>query len=467
MSGETSHQEHIGPYRLLSRLGGGAGTAHRAAGPDGRDVAIRLLPPGAVPDIARMRSVLSPYVVDVLGGEPGGTRPYVVSRFVPGRPLAEHVAAHGPMGGAALGRMALGLAKALAALHQAGLTHGDLGPGTVLVVDDAPVVVDFALTGRAGTPGDVPADVRAWAVTLLFAATGRPDETAVSSSGELPVGPAPELPAGLIAALPEGLRPLVAAAARPDASARPSAADLAEAVARLDLPPSPARPPATAHTAHTAHTAYTAPASPPAPAAPAPEPPAPSGAQGSAARAHELAVAQGWARLLAAMVVVVGVGVAVMMPIVGLLASLAAVTLLRAGAASTVRGRAWALGRTLLTVPYAAAFTVAVPLGLVAAAAVGGEIDPLAACAFGAGAGAAVLWSAPGVTGPRRQLERMALAVARRPGGIAAAGVLLGALALFAVVGAMSLTPSFAPMYGLQSSLEATLDRLQNALNGT
>ncbi|WP_242901308.1 hypothetical protein [Actinomadura terrae] len=458
MSGETGHQEHIGPYRLLSRLGGGAGTAHRAAGPDGRDVAIRLLPPGAVPDIARMRSVLSPYVVDVLGGEPGGTRPYVVSRFVPGRPLAEHVAVHGPMGGAALGRMALGLAKALAALHQAGLTHGDLGPGTVLVVDDAPVVVDFALTGRAGTPGDVPADVRAWAVTLAFAATGRPDETAVTSSGELPIGPSAELPADLIAALPGALRPLVRAAAHPDPSARPSAADLAEAVARLDLPPldlptSPAPPPA-----------------PPAPARPVPEAPlseAPAADQGSAARAHELAVAQGWARLLAAMVVVVGVGVAVMMPIVGLLASLAAVTLLRLGAAPSVRGWAWALGRTLLTVPYAAVFTVAVPLGLVAAAAVGGEVDPLAACAFGAGAGAAVLWTAPGVTGPRRQLERMALAAARRPGGIAAAGVLLGVLALFAVVGAMSLTPSFAPMYGLQSSLEATLDRLQNALNGT
>src|SRR5437868_9908436 len=111
MSGETSHQEYIGPYKLLSRLGGGIGAVHRAAGPDGRDVAIRLLPPGAVPDVARMRDVLSPYVVDVLDGEPAGPSPYVVSRFVPGRPLAEHVAEQGPMGGAVLRRMALGLAK--------------------------------------------------------------------------------------------------------------------------------------------------------------------------------------------------------------------------------------------------------------------------------------------------------------------------------------------------------------------
>ncbi|WP_424923080.1 hypothetical protein, partial [Actinomadura rubrisoli] len=187
--------------------------------------------------------------------------------------------------------------------------------------------------------------------------------------------------------------------------------------------------------------------------------------EGTSAAAHELAVARGWARLLAAMVVVIAVGVVIMMPIAGLVLSLAAVTLLRAVGARTVRGRAWALGRTLLTVPYAAAFAVAVPLGLVTVSAVGGEIDSLGAGAFGAGAGAAVLWTAPGVSGPRRQLERAFLAVARQPRHIAAAVVVLGVLALLAVVGAMSLTPSFAPMYGLQSTLESSMDRLQNAVD--
>src|SRR5437868_10418147 len=181
MSGETSHQEYIGPYKLLSRLGGGIGAVHRAAGPDGRDVAIRLLPPGAVPDVARMRDVLSPYVVDVLDGEPAGPSPYVVSRFVPGRPLAEHVAEQGPMGGAVLRRMALGLAKALAAIHQVGLAHGDLGPGTVLVVDGAPVVIDFGLTGG----GDAPGDVASWGTAVAFAATGRPDAALGALPGAL------------------------------------------------------------------------------------------------------------------------------------------------------------------------------------------------------------------------------------------------------------------------------------------
>ncbi|QKG25887.1 serine/threonine protein kinase with WD40 repeats, partial [Actinomadura verrucosospora] len=212
MSGETSHQEHIGPYRLLARAGGGDGV-RRATGPDGRDVAIRLLPPGAAPDIERMRAVLSPYAADVLDGETGVRRPYVVSRFVPGRPLAEVVAEQGPMSGDALRRMAVGLAKALAAVHRAGLAHGELGPGTVLVVDGAPVVVDFGLTAGAHGPGDV----HAWAATVTFAATGR---------FEVP----PD-------ALPADLRPLVAAAADPDPAARPDAERLAEAASGLVVRP--------------------------------------------------------------------------------------------------------------------------------------------------------------------------------------------------------------------------------------
>jgi hypothetical protein len=423
MSGETGHQEHIGPYRLLARPVGATGV-HRATGPDGRDVAIRLLAPGAAPDIERMRAVASPYAADVLGGETGVRRPYVVSRFVPGRPLAEVVAEQGPMAGDALRRMAAGLAKALAAVHRAGLAHGELGPGTVLVVDGAPVVVDFGLAEGAHGPGDV----RAWAVTVTFAATGRD-------------GAPPD-------ALPADLRPLVEAAAHPDPAARPDAERLAEEASRLVVRPArpvPAPAPAVEETAP--------PVAPPPAARPAAEP-------------EEPAVARAWARLLAAMVVVIGVGVAVMMPIAGLLLTLVAVTALRAATSGTVAGWASALGRTALTVPYAAVLAVAVPLGLAAASVIGGEIDSLGACALGAGAGAAVLWTAPGVSAPRRQLVRMFMAVAASPRRIAVAGVALGVLALLAVVGAMSLMPSFAPMYGLQSTLERSMDRLQNALDG-
>lgn len=471
MNRETSHQENIGPFRLLTRLGGGDGTVHRATGPDGRDVAIRLLPAasgasgasagraGAVPDVARMRGVLSPYVVDVLGGDPAADPPYLVSRLVPGRPLDGDVAERGPMAGAGLRRVALGLAKALAAIHQEGLAHGALGPGTVLVVDGSPVVVDFGLVPGATEAGDV----RAWADTVAFAATG-------AAAGAEPG-----------AGVPEALRPLLAAASADDPADRPSAARLAASCAALDLGPAgPPRVPQPAgpsggmdaaggtDAAGETGAAGEAGAAREAGAAGKTRAAAPGGGEegpaGAGAGRNELAVVQGWARLLAATVVVIAVGVAVMAPVVGLVLSVAAVTGLRAAGASSPRGRLRAVGRTLVTLPYAAVFAVAVPLGLIAVSAVGGEIDALSACAFGAGAGAAVLWTAPGVRAPRARLERLFLLVARVPRHIAVAGVVLGVLALLAVVGAMTLTPSFAPMYGWQSSLEGWIDRAQAAL---
>ncbi len=440
MSGKTSPR-HIGPYRLLSP--DGAGAVRRAAGPDGRDVAIRLLPPGAAPDIGRMREVASPYVVDVLDGEPAGPQPYVVSRFVPGRPLGDAVAEHGPVSGDALRGMAYGLAKALAAIHRAGLAHGALGPETVLVVDDAPVVADFALTAGGDSGGGAADDVGAWAATVTFAATGRRDASAE--------------------ALPSGLRPLVEAASRPDPRERPAAEELAEAASKLDLPARPAPAPGTGPGLVPRARPESAPA---ASAGPRPKV-AGEAASARGVAAHEMRVALGWARLLTAMAVVIAVAVAIIAPVAGLAASLAAVTLLRLAAAPERRGaRGWAeaFGRTLLTVPYAAACTVAVPVGLAAVAAAGGRIDSLLACAFGAGAGAAALWTAPGVHGPRRRLERLLLPLARRPRPVAAAVVGLGVPALLAVVGAMTLEPSFAPMYGLQQTLESSLDRLQHAV---
>ena len=275
MSGETSHQEHIGPYRLLSRLGDG-GAVRRAAGPDGRDVAVRLLPGGAAPDIARMCGVLSPYVVDVLDGDAAGSAPYVVSRYVPGRPLAETVAERGPMPDAALRRLAFGLAKGLAAIHAAGLAHGRLGPGAVLIVDDAPVVVDFGLDAGAAAADDV----LAWAATVVSAAGADARSSDALSSDALPVD-----------ALPAELRPLVAAAADPDAARRPDAAELAEAASRLDLPQAPAPP------------VPPRPGVPPSPGTPPAAPPPPDAAgpaPGTEAGALGLRVARGWARLLAA-----------------------------------------------------------------------------------------------------------------------------------------------------------------------
>ncbi|GAA3984533.1 hypothetical protein GCM10023085_78330 [Actinomadura viridis] len=468
MSRETRHQEHIGPYRLLARVAGGVGTVHRAADPDGRDVAIRLLPPGTY-DIAAMRNVLSPYVVDVLDGDDAADPPYVVSRFVPGRPLDESLT--GPLRGAGLRQTALGLARALAALHQAGLAHGDLRPDHILVVDGAPVVIDFGLV-----PGDPARDLRAWAANVAFAATADPRCLAADD---------PAAAAG--DAVPAPLGALLRAAADPAGAL--TAAELAESVAALTLDTAldpgldtgldaaPAGPSRDA----VPGAGVEEPRRPEEPeAAPQAVPQAGAGAGAGAgaaeggrgaepsaaaaterARAHELAVARAWARLLTVMVVVIAVGVAIAVPLAGIVLSLVSVTVLR----GTSAGWAAGVARTAVTVPYAAVAAVAVTLGLAGMSVFRVEVDPLGACAFGAGAAAGVLWAAPGVTGPRRHLEEVFASVARAPRRIAVAGVVLGALALVAVVAAISLTPTLAPLYGLQSSLESGVARLQAALH--
>ena len=96
---------------------------------------------------------------------------YLVSEYVPGPLLSEVVAADGPRTGAELEALAIGMATGLAAVHQAGLVHGEFGPEHVVLGVDGPRVIGFDITPPYGnaTPA---ADMLAWAQTVLFAASG-------------------------------------------------------------------------------------------------------------------------------------------------------------------------------------------------------------------------------------------------------------------------------------------------------
>ena len=196
--------EHLGPYELLSRLGsGGFGEVHLALDPDGRTVAIKVLHPhvaadkAAVARLARevetMRRVGGAHIAEVLDASLEGDRPYIVTRYVQGRPLSAV-----PVPVADLRRLAAGLADALQAMHQAGVIHRDLKPANVIVTEGEPVVIDFGIASAldslsvtasgavVGTPGYLApeiireslitqaADVHALASTVFFAATGLP-----------------------------------------------------------------------------------------------------------------------------------------------------------------------------------------------------------------------------------------------------------------------------------------------------
>jgi serine/threonine protein kinase len=204
-----SGDERLGPYRLRERLGeGGMGVVYFALDPDDSPVAVKVLRQG-VPaeatarhrlarEVETMRLIHSPFVAEVVDADVEGSPPYIVTRYVAGRTLEDVVATDGPLTGAALARLACGLAAGLDAVHAAGVVHRDLKPGNVMLVDGEPVVIDFGIaqaldstrltmTGMfMGTPGYLapeviegklngPAsDVHSWAATMAYAATGRP-----------------------------------------------------------------------------------------------------------------------------------------------------------------------------------------------------------------------------------------------------------------------------------------------------
>ncbi|TYB60272.1 protein kinase [Nonomuraea sp. PA05] len=200
----------IAGYRLIGRLGeGGQGTVHLAvpaAGDDTTRVAVKLLRAELAGDAEAARRFVrevelarrvAPFcTAQVLATGLHEGRPYIVSEYVEGPTLAEVVRAEGPRTGASLHRLAIGTVTALAAIHQAGIVHRDFKPSNVLLAADGPRVIDFGVAraldltstltgGVIGTPafmapeqfGQVspgpPADLFAWAGTLVFAASGR------------------------------------------------------------------------------------------------------------------------------------------------------------------------------------------------------------------------------------------------------------------------------------------------------
>ncbi|GAA4073739.1 serine/threonine-protein kinase [Nonomuraea soli] len=256
----------LGPYRLLSELGaGGFGQVHLALDPEGHTVAVKLLHPQVAADasalarlareVETMRLVRGPYIAEVLDVSLDGARPYLVTRYVQGKPLS---AAPKPVPD--LARLARGLAAALLAMHQAGVVHRDLKPANVMISDGDPVVIDFgiarafdSLSATApgaviGTPGYLApeviegrpaaaaADVFSFGATLAYAATGRQPfgDGPLSAVAYRVVHQEPDLDG-----VPGWLEPLVLECLRRDPATRPTAAELC---LRLGVPLSAGSP---------------------------------------------------------------------------------------------------------------------------------------------------------------------------------------------------------------------------------
>ena len=156
----------IGGYELRGRLGeGGFGVVYLGLSPAGRAVAVKVLQRELARDAEFLRrfqrevtaaqQVSGIYTAPVVASGIDDRPPWVATAFVPGPPLDQVVAGHGPLPEPALWRLLAGLVEALQAIHACALVHRDLKPANVMLAADGPRVIDFgiskALDGTAVT----------------------------------------------------------------------------------------------------------------------------------------------------------------------------------------------------------------------------------------------------------------------------------------------------------------------------
>lgn len=203
-------------------IGSGAfGTTYRAIRDDGRAGALKVLDEAPGDELRALASLCHPCVPGMLdaGSAP---RPFLVMELARGEAL-DRVLREGPLGLERAAATTAALAHALAAVHHAGMTHGDVKPANALIGDGPTDVwlVDFGMVGRRGgtvryaapeqgvTGPTAASDV--FALGLLFGELlGSPEE-----------GPIPG---------PPWCAQLLASMTSPDPAARPTAAEVADAL---------------------------------------------------------------------------------------------------------------------------------------------------------------------------------------------------------------------------------------------
>lgn len=158
--GNSGRMRSFGPYTNLVEIGrGGMAAVYRATAPDGRLVALKLLPPHLAAD-ATMRARFEqesnlglnhPNIVRVnRSGVVDGT-PYIEMEYVAGEPLDRLVARAGPLSPEATARILLDAGRALDYAHARGVIHRDVKPSNVIVrTDGSAMLADFGVAKAMG-----------------------------------------------------------------------------------------------------------------------------------------------------------------------------------------------------------------------------------------------------------------------------------------------------------------------------
>ena len=156
-------------YCILEEIGkGGMGVVYRARDQRlDKDVAIKVLPPGALADdLARKRfrkealvlaKLNHPNITTIHDFDTQGGIDFLVMEYIPGAMLSEKLVA-GPLPENEVIRLGAQLAQGLAAAHEQGLVHRDLKPGNLRITPDSRLkVLDFGLAKLLGH--DAEADI--------------------------------------------------------------------------------------------------------------------------------------------------------------------------------------------------------------------------------------------------------------------------------------------------------------------
>jgi serine/threonine protein kinase len=155
----------LGPYRLEELLGeGGMGVVFKAVRePDGEIVALKVLRAELSGDETYRRrferegriagNLSHRHLVPVVDAGEADGLPYVASRYVVGRTLADVLEADGRLPLPAVVRIASEIATGLDTLHREGLVHRDVKPANIMVDESGgSFLTDFGLArGAAAT----------------------------------------------------------------------------------------------------------------------------------------------------------------------------------------------------------------------------------------------------------------------------------------------------------------------------
>ena len=156
----TSHENTLGPYRLLRTLGeGGMGTVYLAHDDVlHRHLAVKVLRVPAAESERAAASVAKrflreaqsaaklnhPHVVTIYavgqqggGGKAGAGRPYIAMEYVEGGSLAQRLRTHGPLYWREAALALRDALRGLAAAHRAGIVHRDVKPANLMCARDA------------------------------------------------------------------------------------------------------------------------------------------------------------------------------------------------------------------------------------------------------------------------------------------------------------------------------------------